>query len=186
MLYHASPVGRLETLTPHVSNHGRALVYLSERRENVLVYLSNAVEKYCRETGFVHAGKWEKWGPYGFDADGVQRLEEYYPNALEETYAGVSGYLYGVEAADAAPVPDVPFAYASERAVRVVSCEFVPDAYQAVLRAEQAGLLRVLRYSQTSGVWRAQIRETMREEYENAADKPDYRRFIEGKFDIFD
>ncbi len=181
LLYHASPVGGLKMLTPHVSNHGRALVYLSARRENVLVYLSNAVEKYCRETGFAHAGRWEKWGPYGFDPDGVQRLEEYYPNALEETYAGVSGYLYGAEA-DAAPLPDVPFAYASERAVRVVSCEFVPDAYEAVIRAEQAGLLRILRYSQTGCAWRGQIREIMRQEYENAAESPDYRHFIEGKF----
>lgn len=79
MLYHASPTGGLTVLTPHVSNHGHPLVYFSKKRENVLVYLSNAVEKYCRDTGFVHTGQWEKWGPYGFDLDGVQRLEEYYP-----------------------------------------------------------------------------------------------------------
>ena len=100
MLYHASPTGGLTVLTPHVSNHGHPLVYFSKKRENVLVYLSNAVEKYCRDTGFVHTGRWEKWGPYGFDLDGVQRLEEYYPNALEETYAGVSGYIYGAEPAN--------------------------------------------------------------------------------------
>ena len=103
MLYHASPTGGLTVLTPHVSNHGHPLVYFSKKRENVLVYLSNAVEKYCRDTGFVHTGQWEKWGPYGFDLDGVQRLEEYYPNALEETYAGVSGYIYGAEPANTAP-----------------------------------------------------------------------------------
>lgn len=43
MLYHASPTGGLTVLTPHVSNHGRPLVYFSKKRENVLVYLSNAV-----------------------------------------------------------------------------------------------------------------------------------------------
>lgn len=105
MLYHASPIGGLIVLTPHISNHSRPLVYFSKKRENVLVYLSNAVEKYCRDTGFVHTGRWEKWGPYGFDLDGVQRLEEYYPNALVETYAGVSGYIYGAEPTKAAPFP---------------------------------------------------------------------------------
>lgn len=44
MLYHASPTGGLTVLTPHVSNHGHPLVYFSNKRENVLVYLSNAVE----------------------------------------------------------------------------------------------------------------------------------------------
>ena len=170
MLYHASPIGGLVVLTPHVSNHGRPLVYFSKKRENVLVYLSNAIEKYCRDTGFVHTGRWEKWGPYGFDLDGVQRLEEYYPNALVETYAGVSGYIYGAEPTKAAPV---------------VSCDFVPDTYEAILRAEREGLLHILRYAQTGEPFRAWVRQTMLKEYENAAEHPDYRHFIEGKFGIF-
>ena len=185
MLYHASPIDGLVVLTPHVSNHGRPLVYFSKKRENVLVYLSNAVEKYCRDTGFVHTGRWEKWGPYGFDLDGVQRLEEYYPNALVETYAGVSGYIYGAEPTKAAPVSDVPFAVTSEEAAAVISCEFVPDAYEAILRAEREGLLHILRYAQTSEPFRAWVRQTMLKEYENAAEHPDYRHFIEGKFGIF-
>ena len=64
-------------MEPHTSNHGVPLVYFSEKRENVLVYLSNAVEKYCKETGFTHDGAYQKWGPYGFNKDGRQRLEEY-------------------------------------------------------------------------------------------------------------
>ncbi|WP_139165222.1 hypothetical protein [Butyrivibrio sp. INlla16] len=70
------------------------MIYFSRKRENVLVYLSNAIEKYCRETGFDFCGIWQKWGPYGFDKEGRLCLEEYYPNALEETYSGVSGYIY--------------------------------------------------------------------------------------------
>ena len=52
MLYHASPIGGLTELRPHISNHGIPLLYFSQKRENTFVYLSNAVEKYCRETGF--------------------------------------------------------------------------------------------------------------------------------------
>lgn len=110
MYYHASPFGGITQLKPHVSNHGIPLVYFSKKRENVLVYLSNAVEKYCKETGFLYEGIYQKWGPYGFNRDGRQRLEEYYPNALISTYQGVSGYIYRAEtiseAGFAVPIPD--------------------------------------------------------------------------------
>ena len=56
MLYHASPIGGLTELRPHISNHGIPLLYFSQKRENTFVYLSNAVEKYCRETGFAKSG----------------------------------------------------------------------------------------------------------------------------------
>ena len=78
MYYHALPVVNITQLEPRISNHGIPLVYLSGKRENVLVYLSNAVEKYCRETGFSYEGRWQKWGPYGFDKNGIVCLEEYY------------------------------------------------------------------------------------------------------------
>ena len=48
MYYHASSVPGIEVLEPRISNHGIPLIYFSKKRENVLVYLSNAVEKYCR------------------------------------------------------------------------------------------------------------------------------------------
>ena len=77
MYYHASSIGTIQQLEPRISNHGIPLIYFSKKRENVLVYLSNAVEKYCRETGFAYEGRWQKWGPYGFDKNGLLRLEEY-------------------------------------------------------------------------------------------------------------
>ena len=48
LCYHASPIADITTLEPRISNHGSPLVYVSQKRENVLVYLSNAVEKFCR------------------------------------------------------------------------------------------------------------------------------------------
>lgn len=71
MYYHASQIGGIIMLEPRVSNHGVPLIYFSKKRENTLVYLSNAVEKYCKETGFEHSGTWQKWGPYGFTKDGI-------------------------------------------------------------------------------------------------------------------
>lgn len=135
MLYHASPIGGLTELRPHISNHGIPLLYFSQKRENTFVYLSNAVEKYCRETGFAYNGPWKKWGPYGFTDDGRQRLEEYYPNALEETYRGVSGYIYTAEKVirRGHPVP-IPDTVTSRGAVEATGCEFIPDAWEAICR----------------------------------------------------
>lgn len=45
MYYHASQTGGIRCLQPRVSNHRIPLVYLSAKRENVLVCLSNAMEK---------------------------------------------------------------------------------------------------------------------------------------------
>jgi len=36
-------------------------------------------------------------GPYGFSKDRILVLQEYYPNASEETYKGVSAYVYSVD-----------------------------------------------------------------------------------------
>lgn len=50
-LFHASQTPGIRVLEPRVSNHGKPLIYFSDCRENTLVYLSNAVEKFCREKG---------------------------------------------------------------------------------------------------------------------------------------
>ena len=61
MLYHASRTPHITTLEPRRSNEDVPRIYFSDKRENTLVYLSNAVEKTCRERGFAHTGKWQKW-----------------------------------------------------------------------------------------------------------------------------
>lgn len=187
MYYHASPAGNLLRLEPRISNHGIPLIYFSKKRENVLVYLSNAVEKYCRETGFCNSGVWQKWGPYGFDRNGIQRIEEYYPDALEKTYRGVSGYIYCArsitEADFAIRIPD---AAVSSEPVDIDSAEYVPDAYQAILEAEKAGLITIMRYKEMSEKMREWNRKTVLEEYEGAIDHPEYRHFLKGNFpDLF-
>ena len=189
MYYHASRRPGIRVLEPRVSNHGVPLIYFSDRRENVLPYLSNAVAKYCRETGFAHTGPWTKWAAYGFAADGRLRMEEYYPHATEETYRGVSGYIYQVR--QIVPTADdiqIPHAFAAAEPTEVCGCEFVPDAYEAMLEAEEAGLIEIARYERlaANAEFAAWNRETIRREYGQSANRPDYRHFLRGKFDFIE
>lgn len=182
ILYHASPVSGITTLEPRVSNHNIPLIYFSRKRENVLVYLSNAVEKYCGETSFPHEDKWYKWGPYGFGKDGRLRLEEYYPHALESTYQGVPGYIYSArDVEDSGHSIQIPDAVTSSVPVDVCGCEFVPDAYQAILNAEREGLITILRYHDITPKMAEWIKQAISEEYQNTDDEA-YRHFLRGNF----
>ena len=183
MYYHASQVEGIKQLEPRVSDHHVPLVYFSTKRENTLVYLSNAIEKYCRETGFVYDGIWKKWGPYGFTKDGIQQLQEYYPDALEKTYKGVSGYIYSVESiTDSGFEIRIPDAASSNEPVKVTGSEFILDAYQAILEAEEKGLIAIMRYDEMSEKMRDWNRRTILQEYEEAVDHPEYRHFLKGNF----
>ncbi|MBR5739313.1 MAG: aminoglycoside 3'-phosphotransferase [Lachnospiraceae bacterium] len=185
MFFHASPIANIKRLEPRISNHGVPLLYFSKKRENVLVYLSNAIEKYCKETGFSYDGTWQKWGAYGFERDGRLRMEEYYPNALEKTYRGVSGYIYSAETVeDSGFELRIPDAVTSNVPVDVTKVEYVPDAYEAILQAEEEGLITIIRYPEMPEKMRDWLRRTIRAEYESAADHPDYRYFLEGHFPL--
>ena len=123
LYYHASPTPGIEILEPRISNHGTPLVYVSQKSENVLVYLSNAVERFCHETGFIHTGPYYKWASYGFSKDGFLQLDEYWPNALEDTYAGAQGYIYTLPHTDALrPMQDIPAAFCSAQPLPVCGC----------------------------------------------------------------
>ena len=184
MYYHASPTAGIKVLEPRISNHGVPLIYFSKKRENVLVYLSNAVEKFCRDTGYAHTGKWTKWASYGF-RDGIQQLDEYYPNALVETYLGVSGYIYrAVSIQEAKQDIHIPDAAVSSLPVPVDGVEFIPDAYEAILEAERRGEIFITRYEAMAESRRAWHEKTIQEEYDGAGDQPEYRYFLKNKFDF--
>ena len=183
IFYHASQVPDLEYLEPKISNHNVPLIYFSKKRENVLVYLSNAIEKCCKEAGFEHTGKWYKWGPYGFDKDGRLRIEEYYHDALRITYQGVSGYIYQVEnIVDSGYEVKIPDAATSSVGVKVSGVEFISDAYEAILKAEKDGLISILRYEDLSEQKKVWLADTILQEHEDSLDKPDYRFFLEKHF----
>ena len=183
MLYHASQTPGIKILEPRISNHGKPLVYLSQKRENVLVYLSNAVEKHCRENGFAHEGVYTKWGPYGFNSDGVLVLDEYYPNATRETYEGVAGYIYSASETGK-PMEDIPFAFVADKSVEVRDCEFVDDAYAALLQAAEQGKIILNSYENNTPQKLKWIEKTVREEYENSKSTAEYKYFLKCKFGL--
>ena len=183
ILYHASAAADIEILEPRISNHGISRVYFSRKRENVLVYLSNAIEKYCRETGFEYHGIWKKWGPYGFTREGILRIEEYYPDALKDTYSGVSAYIYQAEEAeDMTELSGIKDAVIAERPVPVKACERIPDAYDEIIRAYRDGKIDILKFEDMTSKMREWNQKMVRQEYENATEHPEYRHFLEGKF----
>ena len=51
--YHASQQKDINVLEPRISNHNKPLIYFSTKKENVLVYLSNAIEKYCKDMRYI-------------------------------------------------------------------------------------------------------------------------------------
>ena len=183
MFYHASNTPDIKELLPHTSNHNKPLVYLTTKRENCLVYLSNAVEKHCRDIGYRHIGKYHKWASYGFTKDGILKLDEFWPNATMETYAGVSGYIYSAETVpQAEKMTDIPFAAISSAPVPVEACEFIPDAYEALKKAEAQGLIILRKYEENSEQMLDWIRRCVKDEYAQAVDSPDYRLFLAAKF----
>ena len=97
MYYHASSIKDLKVLKPSVSMHGKSWVYFSDKRENILVYLSNPIEKFIKDKYNRHMKQYEKWASYGFTEDGRVKIEEYYPNATEQSFKGVKGYIYYVK-----------------------------------------------------------------------------------------
>ena len=185
MYYHASQVKDIKILEPRISNHNVPLIYFSLKRENVLVYLSNAIEKYCKETGFVHNGKWHKWASYGFEPDGTLRIDEYYPNALIETYKGVSGYIYSAESVCANDDSiNISSAVTVSHPVPVKDVEFIEDAYDEIISAAESGLIKIRKYEDLSNKMIDWIEKTIRDEYNNSENKADYRHFLKAKFNF--
>jgi len=182
MFYHASNIKDLKGLKPHVSMHGKSLVYFSDKKENVLVYLSNAVEKYIKEKYNRPLKQYKKWAAYGFNKDGVIRLEEYYPNAIEETFKGVGGYIYCVEKLTLPDsIKEIKNVVAIDDEVEVSSIIEIKDAYEEILKAEQEGKLEILKFENLTEKQIERVKNMMINEFRNT-DNEDYKEFILNKF----
>ena len=183
LFYHATKTSDIRVLKPRVSNHGKPLVYFSTKRENVLVYLCNAIEKYCNSIRFDYDGIYQKWGSYGFNKDGILQIDEYYPNATYDTYKGEEGYVYSVKYIENyCEQEDIPYAITSECEISIDDCEYVPDAYEAMQKAIANGDIVFREYANNSPAMIEWIEKTIKAEYENASQHPEYRQFLKAKF----
>ena len=183
MYYHASQKKNIKVLEPRISNHNKPLVYFSNKKENVLVYLSNAVEKFCKENNFKYNGIWSKWASYGFTKDGILELQEYYPNATYETYKGVSGYIYSVkEIPGIEKQKDIPNAFHTNKSVNVYDCEYIDDAYERIQDEIRKGNIVLVKYEEFIKTKKEWLYKTIQKEYDEAIDHPEYRHFLTSKF----
>ena len=118
--------------------------------------------------------------------DGRLRFEEYYPNALEDTYKEIEGYIYSCSKIDPYQKLDIkiPNTFITAQKTTVDNCEFIPDAYNEMINAEANGLITILRYNEfISNIKRREwLKKTITDEYRNNSAHPDYRFFLESRF----
>lgn len=183
MYYHASQIKNIKILEPRVSNHNIPLIYFSNKRENVLVYLSNAVEKFCKDNNFKYDEIWSKWASYGFTKDGILEIQEYYPNATYETYKGVCGYIYStLNVLNIEKQEDIPNAFHTSEKVKISYCEYVEDAYEEIQKEIKKGNIVLIKYEDFIKNKKEWLYKTIQNEYDNAIDHPEYRYFLINKF----
>lgn len=70
---------------------------------------------------------------------------------LKKTYKGVAGYVYlAKDIKDSGYCIGIPDAGTSSVPVPTCACEYIPDAYDEILTAENKGLISLIRYENQS------------------------------------
>lgn len=139
LLYHGSAVPALTELQPLSQLHhsDQKVVYLSSNIPYVLLYIWSAEKTQYPQ----------KWVT-GWLKGGIAYYEEQFPGQLKAFYEGVPGYIYGVRRSEAIQsVPQREEMFYSKTSMPVYRATEIPDVYQALLRYEQQGLFRILRYA---------------------------------------
>ena len=114
-------------------------------------------------------------------------MDEYYPKATEDTYKGVSGYIYSVEnICESGDNINICDAVTTSKPADVTEVEVIEDAYSEILKAEDAGLIKIRRYEDMSEKMLTWIKNTIKNEYAEAESEPDYKHFLKAKFSFLD
>ena len=135
-LYHGSAVPGIQALEARSTLHGtdKRIVYLTDNIPYALLYVW---DEGLTGSPVKHVTGWVK--------DGIAHYEEQFPHQLERFYRRASGWLYRTPKGDAQAVEGREGLFYMEGDTPV-EAERVPDVYEALLRHEAAGRLRVLRF----------------------------------------
>jgi hypothetical protein len=187
MYYHGSKTGGIRTLIPTQSLHGRDYVYLTSDRNVALIYTVDAIESFYEAHGLLKPPSFHPWYSYGFDGNHALFLDEYYPDATRETYAGKSGYIYRCDKPKESCNPTGIFCVlCSEQAVETLDECYVDDVYEELLKLERAGAIRIHRFEDMGKESLEFIYDLIRQDILNYGlrDKSenDYAVFLHAKF----
>ena len=147
--YHGSTVANLTELQPLSKLHQseEQVVYLSSHLPYVLFYIWDT-----EKTGSSH-----KWVT-AWLKDGVAYYEEQFPGQLKAFYEGVRGYVYSVLPDDRVrPMPQREDLFYSCDPVKVYRTQEIPDVYQMLLKYEQEGKFKLLRFEDTTPEKQAEL-----------------------------
>lgn len=181
--YHASDIANLQELKPQSSVYiENPTLYFSSKMENVLIYLANPVKKFYEQKYGKSNQIFQKFATYGFNKEKLLTIDEYYPNALEENFGDVSGYIYEIEADPNSLCENkIPFVYSTNQPQKVVKSTYVPNALDLVLKFEQKGLIRINRFETLSEKKLQIIKQQVEDCYAKTDDKI-FKEYLTKKF----
>lgn len=150
-VYHGSAIPSLTELKPlsRLHNTEKNVVYLSSSVPYVLLYIWDSGKTQ-------YSQKWVT----GWLKGGIAYYEEQFPGQLKAFYEGVRGYVYSVAQSDTMQlVQQREGMFYSGLPVSVCCTTEILDVYQELLRYEQQGLFRVLRYDEATAEKQTELTE---------------------------
>lgn len=148
-VFHGSAVPDLDELLPlsKLHNSDQRVVYLSSSIPYVLLYIWDAEKMGCSR----------KWVT-GWLKDGIAYYEEQFPGQLEAFYSGVRGYVYSVLRSESMEsVQQREDMLCSTSPLEVYRVTEIPDVYRELMRYEQEGRFRVLRFEEATAEKQAEL-----------------------------
>lgn len=181
--YHASDIADLKELSPQQSSYiQNPTLFFSSKMENVLIYLANPVKRFYEQKYGKSNQIFQKFATYGFNKEKLLSIDEYYPNALQENFGDVPGYIYEIEAEPNNLTENkIPYVYSTTEPQKVTNCTYIPNALDLVLDFEKKGLIKINRYETLSEKKLQIIKQQIEDCFAKTDDKI-FKEFLIEKF----